>query len=275
MKLHWLFFAVSVMPRAAAADTVLACLFDTIPQVVLTYPQDSAAAPTLQVASRPPIEMVVGQGANRLETATVDGYRFQFAPANLSMDVQKDGVTVLAETGRCVTIGGPVNDSPLSLGETVAAPPAPLDKGKWYVTEDTSQLDDSATVVLSLESNDTIAGQFGEAGPARIYLRCMENTTSVFLVLNDMFLSDIQGFGTVDFRIDAKAVDKVRMQSSTDNKALGLWSGGSAIPFAKKLMDGEKVVFRATPYSESPVEFSFDLAGLPVALAPLRNACKW
>jgi type VI secretion system protein VasI len=273
MKLHWLLIAATVMPRAAAADVVLACLFDTIPQVVLTYPQDPATAATMQVASRPAAEMVVGQGTDRLETAMIDGYRFQFAPANLSMDVQKDGAPLVTEIGRCVTMGGPANETPLTLGEVVAA--APPDKGKWLVSEDTSLLDDSTTVVLSMNSNETIAGQFGAAGPAQIYLRCLENTTSVFLILNDMFLSDIQGFGTVDFRIDATQADEVRMQSSTDNKALGLWSGGSAIPFAKRLMGGEKVVFRATPYNESPVEFSFDLTGLPVAIDPLRKACKW
>ena len=275
MKLHWLVLVALGMPRAAAADVVLACLFDTIPQVVLTYPTDPAAAATMQVGSRPAAEMVVGQGTGRLETALVDGYRFQFAPANLSMDVQKDGATVVAETGRCVTIGGPANDTPLTLGEAVAAAPPPVDKGNWLVSEDKSQLDDSTTVVLTLDSNEMIAGQFGAAGPARLFLRCLENTTSVFLIMNDMFLSDIQGYGTVDFRIDAKKADDVRMQSSTDNKALGLWSGGTAIPFAKKLMDGEKVVFRATPYNESPVQFSFDLAGLTAAIDPLRKACKW
>ena len=275
MKLGWLVLAASILPGAATADVVLVCLFDTVPQVVLTYPADPSAAATMQVGARPAAEMVVGQGTNRLETALVDGYQFQFAPANLSMDVQKDGAAVVAETGRCVTIGGPANETPLTLGAPVVAAPAPPDKGKWRVSEDTSQLDDSTTVVLSLDSDEMIAGQFGAAGPAQIYLRCLENTTSVFVVLNDMFLSDIQGFGTVDYRIDAKKADKVRMQSSTDNKALGLWSGGSAIPFAKVLMDGQKVVFRATPFNESPVQFSFDLIGLPVAIEPLRKACKW
>ena len=268
-----------LMPVGAHADVVLACLFDTLPQVVMTYPQDATLPATMRVAGRPAVDMVVGQGAGRLETGVVDGYAFQFAPANLSMNVQKDGVAVSEETGRCVTMGGPVNETPLALeGTTVAAVPEtapPPDKGNWLVSQDKSALDDSETVVLSLNSDGVIAGQYGGAGPAQIYLRCLENTTSVFLIMNDLFLSDIQSFGTVDFRIDTGKADKVRMQASTDNKALGLWSGGTAIPFAKKLMDGGKVVFRATPFNESPVEFAFDLAGLPVAIEPLRKACKW
>ena len=273
------------LPHMAQAEVMLACTFDTIPQAVMTYPDDAATKPTMQVGSRPPAEMVVGQGTGHFESARIDGYTFQFVPANSTMEVQSGSETLRSEVGRCATIGGPISKSPLALdvGATVdqalqvtePEPSALESKGNWLVTMDKSQLDDSQSVYLSLSSDEPIKGQFGTPGPAHLYLRCQENKTSVFLILNDMFLSDIQGFGDVDYRIDTKKAATARMQSSTDNKALGLWSGGTAIPFAQKLMEGEMVVFRATPYNESPVEFSFDLAGLKVAIEPLRAACQW
>ena len=103
----------------------------------------------------------------------------------------------------------------------------------------------------------------------------MENTPPLYLWLNDLFLSDIQGFGVVDYRVDDRKAASLHMEASTDNKALGLWNGTTAIPFVKSLLEGETVVFRATPFNESPVEFSFELAGLETVLPPLREACEW
>lgn len=280
MRGLWVLLVLLSTPCTALAESMLACTFETIPQVVLTYPADKAEPATLAVGARPPVTLAAkGNGANLPDIADLDGYRFVFTASTRSMEVQKDGKSLIIEIGRCATIGGPEDAAPLTFaggGDAAAAIAQPVpDKGKWQVTEDKSQLDDSATVVLTLASDNTIQGQFGSPGPATLLLRCKENTTSVFLVLNDQFLSDIQGFGTVDYRIDSGKSGKVRMQSSTDNKALGLWSGGTAIPFATKLLKGAKIVLRATPFNESPQEVTFDLTGLPTAVEPLRKSCKW
>ena len=270
-------FLLGASAGASHAEVILACTFPTLPPAVFRYPDDPAAPATLEVGGRPTAVLTRGQGTDRVESATVDGYAFQFTPANLAMLVTKDAAQVATETGKCATIGGPVAGAALTLAAPAdtTPPPSPEDHGKWQIQEDKSQLDDSATVILSVDSTATIAGQYGSAGPATLVLRCQEGTTSAFMTLNDMFLADIEGFGTVNFRIDDKKADKVQMRASTDNKALGLWDGRGSIPFIKKLMAGQKVVFRATPMSESPVEFSFDLAGLTPAIASLRKACKW
>lgn len=271
----------------ASAEVILSCSFPTLPSAVMTFPEAVDADKSISVGSRPAVPLLEGQGAGRLISASVDGYDFRFAPENSVMDVEQSGVLLASEQGTCVTIGGPVNTTALTIAaiepatqpvtsDTLATPAsAPTGTGSWVVTEDKSAFDDSRTVVLSLDSIEPIRGQFGSPAPARIYLRCQENTTSLFLVLNDLFLADIQGFGSVDYRIDDQKADSVRMANSTDNKALGLWDGGSAIPFIKKLEGGQNVVLRATPFNESPVEFSFDLTGLTPALIPLKEACKW
>lgn len=280
MRGLWVLPVLLLAPCTAWAESMLACTFETIPQVVLTYPGDKTVPATLTVGARPPVSLAAkGDGTNLPDMADLDGYHFVFTASTRTMDVQKDGKSLIIEVGRCATIGGPENAVPLTFagGGKAATAIAQLvpDKGKWQVTEDKSQLDDSATVVLTLASDNTIQGQFGTPGPATLLLRCKENTTAVILVLNEQFLSDIQGFGTVDFRIDSGKAAKIRMQSSTDNKALGLWSGGAAIPFATKLLTGKKIVLRATPFNESPQEVTFDLTGLTAAIEPLRTACKW
>ena len=269
---------------SAEAEVILACTFPTLPAAVMRFPDGLDAPKTMEVGGRPAVELIEGQGEGRFITATVDGYRFRFAPASLVLDVESDDATIASETGRCATIGGPVTTSALKIaGDPDSAVDTPTasedvpeqDLGKWVVTEDKSAFDDTRTVVLTLDSNDTVRGQFGPAGPAKLYARCMENKTVFYLWINDLFLSDIQGFGVIDYRIDDRAASKLDAEGSTDNKALGLWSGGAAIPFLKDLASGTKVAFRATPFNESPVEFTFDLTGMEAAIVPLREACSW
>lgn len=263
----------------ASAETMLVCSFPTLPDAAMRFPDSATEDKTMQVGQRPPVQLIEGQGTGRVITATVDGYGFQFAPENSVMDVQRDGAMILTETGDCVTVGGPTSVTPLNIAAAVDAavtpPVPPVSTGRWKVEEDKSAFDDSKTVVLSIESNESVRGQFGPPGPAIMYLRCMENTTVFYLWINDLFLSDIQGFGMVEYRIDDRAADKLRTEGSTDNKALGLWSGNKAIPFINELAKGTSIAFWATPYNESPVEFTFELTGLSEAVKPLQEACAW
>ncbi len=270
------------------AEVILACSFPTLPSAVLRYPI-SPAVPTMEVDGRPAVEMVVRQGNDQLESAFVDGYTVQFSPSDFVISFEKGGKQLSSEVGNCIRIGGPTNDEPLliltpeveqSVAEDVEEPNVgaqadPANKGAWVISEEKSAFDDSRTVVVSLRSDQEIRGQFGGSGPAFLYLRCLENTTSAFITMNDLFLADIQGFGKVDYRIDTRKAQSKQMSASTDNKALGLWDGGASIPFIKSLLDGEKAAFRATPFNDSPTEFSFSLAGIDAASAPVREACKW
>ena len=278
---------IAALAAPAQAEIIVACTFPTLPSAVMRFPDGSGGKKMLEIGGRPGVELVEGAGTGRMISGLVDGYDFRFAPANSVMDVEKGGQPVLSETGKCVTIGGPANDTPLAIASTPKVAPeasapeeaqteaVPDKPGKWVVTEDKSAFDDSRTVVLSLESEEPIRGQFGPPGPAVLHLRCMENTTVAYLWLNDLFLSDLQGYGVVDYRIDQRKASTMRTEGSTDNKALGLWAGNKSIPFIKEMLDGKSVAFRATPFNESPVEFAFDLTGLDVAVKPLREACAW
>ncbi|HGG03962.1 MAG TPA: hypothetical protein ENK28_00745 [Aliiroseovarius sp.] len=149
------------------------------------------------------------------------------------------------------------------------------DVGSWDVKTSTSALDDSQTVILRQVADRKVTDKFGNGDYPVMIIRCLENTTSIYIVAGGHFLSDHQGYGLVEYRLDQGAKRQIEMKASTDNTALGLWRGRSAIPFLKSLFDKEIIVMRITPLSKAPAEFSFDIGGLSEAIVPLRNSCNW
>ena len=186
------------------------------------------------------------------------------------------GPIAAKDVSHCVAINDP--DTRLScfddaFVETYVEQPLP--QSDWSVSVDTSALDDSKTVVLSLSSKDQFLDQYGQLKRGSLIIRCMENTTSLYTHWGGHFMSDNRNSGRVDYRVDTQKASRVNMTESTNNKSLGLWSGGQSIPFIKKLLDAKQLYIRATPYSESAVEMSFNITGLQKAIEPLREACSW
>ncbi|MEP1201643.1 type VI secretion system-associated protein TagO [Tateyamaria sp.] len=154
-----------------------------------------------------------------------------------------------------------------------------LEKAKpasqWTKRVDKSAIDDSKEVYMSVKSKDLLPARFGTRQEARLLLRCMENTTVAYFTWGGHHLADLQSYGKVTYRVDEKKAVTRRFQESTDNQALGLWNGGSSIPFIKQLFDAETLVVRITPYSESPMETTFNISGLETEIAELRDTCSW
>lgn len=155
------------------------------------------------------------------------------------------------------------------------APAAAVDTLHWSVLESTSPIDDSKNVIIRTSSKAGIVDQHGQRTNMTLAMACRENTTSMWIDFGGLFMSDIQGFGDLTFRVDTRKAQTKGLTASTDHKALGLWNGGSAIPFAKSLFEGEKLYVAATPYGESQVSDTFDVSGLEKVIEPLRAACRW
>ena len=147
--------------------------------------------------------------------------------------------------------------------------------GKWNVRREVSRIDDSSTVVLSIKSDDNFLGKYGAEKHASMIIRCMENTTSIYFKFGDHFLADIQGYGALTYRLDDRKPGKKSLDVSTDNEALGLWAGGSSIPFIKQMLGTESLVVRVTPFNESSITATFDIRGIDEAVQPVREACSW
>lgn len=160
--------------------------------------------------------------------------------------------------------------------ESREAEPTPAAvNAKWRLSTTKSKIDDSATATLALDSDDDFAGKYRGREKATMVIRCHENATSLYFIIGDHFLSDIQGYGQITYRVDEKKASTKEFDVSTDNKALGLWSGGSSIPFVKQMMGAKRLVIRVTPYSESAITATFDITGAEEAVKPVRENCKW
>lgn len=151
----------------------------------------------------------------------------------------------------------------------------PENKGNWQVQSDVSKIDDTTNVFLALNSIEEIEGRFGRQGHMTLMIVCREKKTNLYITFAGHFMSSIQGAGTVTYRLDQESAKTASFSNSSDNQALGLWSGSSAVPFVKSMLGKQKLLVRAQPYSESAVTGEFKIAGVENAIEPLRKACGW
>jgi type VI secretion system protein VasI len=135
---------------------------------------------------------------------------------------------------------------------------------------------DQESIFLSVESNEEVQCQkFGPPSTVHLVARCLENRTSLYITGDCHVASGFYGYGKVTVRLDDGKPFNRNMDASTDNQALGLWSGGEAIPLLKQMLGKERMIARFTPFSSDPVEPSFDISGLDAVISTLREACGW
>ena len=153
------------------------------------------------------------------------------------------------------------------------ATPEPI-RSNWSMHRENSAIDDSTSVFLTIRSNEIAQCGF-QKQPAQLTVRCVENTTAMIISTSCHLTSGYSDYGNVTMRIDDEAAFTREFIDSTNNNALGLWNGGSSIPVIRRLMEGERLVTRFTPFGDNPVELTFDIAGLGDVINPLREACSW
>ncbi|MEN5300344.1 type VI secretion system-associated protein TagO [Brucella sp. TWI559] len=129
---------------------------------------------------------------------------------------------------------------------------------------------------LFLRSKEVVNCGWNRGERIALILRCKEKKTSLYFdTVCHMASSDYNDYGDVTYRLDADKARTVGMSESTDNKAVGLWSGGKSIPVIKQMLGKNEMVVRMTPYGQSPFTASFKIAGLSDAIKPIREECKW
>lgn len=164
--------------------------------------------------------------------------------------------------------------TPTDTGVDLRAETQP--KGDWLIRHDKSAMTDQDTVVLTLKSNEMVlCRQYGSPDYLSLIVRCMENTTSLYITGDCHVASGFYGYGKVTLRLDDGKPFTRNMEDSTDSSALGLWDGGSSIPLLKQMIGKERMIARFTPFGANPVEPSFTIAGFDEAVKPLREACGW
>lgn len=147
-------------------------------------------------------------------------------------------------------------------------------KGKWEVQSETSKIDDSTNAYISVESENEFAGRFSGAKRALLMIACREKSTHVYFTFGDHFMADNGSYGDITVRVDKQKATALSAHESTDNSALGLWSG-TGVPFLKKLFGKSTLLVRATPFNESAITVEFNISGIEAAIVPVRKNCEW
>lgn len=162
-------------------------------------------------------------------------------------------------------------------------------------------MDDSKTVVVALDSENTAEGPLGAVRPSLI-VRCQQKKTQVYVVtgMAATVEEDIDGgprdSHKVGLRLDDGPAKYDSWGESTDHKALFasdlIWGeqwdsligmnapkvvaySGGVVEFAKKLAGASKLTFQFTPFDGSPQVAQFDVRGLNPHLHKIAEACGW
>lgn len=150
----------------------------------------------------------------------------------------------------------------------------PSPQGKWDVHVRTSEMDDSKTVVLALDSENRVENWLSQTKRARLLIRCQENRTSAYVNTGMQANPELGNYNQAHARIrlDKDEPKRVNMSESTDGEAL-FFPGSTRYP---KMMEGKtKMLFEFTPFNQSKVHFEFDLTGIDEVLPQVKEACGW
>jgi type VI secretion system protein VasI len=144
---------------------------------------------------------------------------------------------------------------------------------KWRVNRETSRIDDSTNVVLSLNAESSISGWPGKNSTPSLILRCKEKKTEAYIVTG---MSPQVEYGTdgatVTLRFDKEKATKYHTSKSTDGEALFF---GQSVGLIKNMLGHTTLLFEFVPFNSSPAMTTFDLRGLADAVKPLKEICKW
>ncbi len=161
-------------------------------------------------------------------------------------------------------------------GRTPTLTEEPVESGKWQPYSVASKMTDRNSYYLSVESNEVVNCGWNNGARITLTVRCHEGKTALIFETDcHMTSSEYNSYGDVEYRLDAEKAKKVSTDASTNNRALGLWSGAKSIPVVKQMLGKKQMVSRMTPYGESPFTATFDIAGLDDAIKPLRKECGW
>ena len=144
---------------------------------------------------------------------------------------------------------------------------------KWRVKRETSRIDDSTNVIVSLDADFSISGWPRKTYTPSLILRCKEKRTEAYIVTG---MSPQVEYGTdgatVTLRFDKEKATKYHTSKSTDGEALFF---GQSVGLIKNMLGHTTLLFEFVPFNSSPAMTTFDLRGLADAVKPLKETCKW
>jgi type VI secretion system protein VasI len=151
------------------------------------------------------------------------------------------------------------------------------DQVGWINKETTSGLDNSKTEIAILPAAAAKLSRFATSGSAQhaaLIIRCREGKTDLYVAYTDI-IDGMEHSISVQYRIGGAPVKKERWGISQDNQSYGTWQTAATVPFIKSLLNADEFYVRGDAGAMGTSESSFKLAGIDVAIAPVRAACHW
>jgi type VI secretion system protein VasI len=150
---------------------------------------------------------------------------------------------------------------------TVFALEAEEIKPRWVVETETSPIDDSKTVTMSL---DAVAdeGRGKREASAALIVRLKEGKLQAYYVIDDFISTDSTPVTT---RWDEEKAETEDWDVSSNFKAVFHPDPAHVV---EKLLKAEKLVIRLTPHGESPRTSTFASSDFVAKIGPLREALK-
>jgi type VI secretion system protein VasI len=148
--------------------------------------------------------------------------------------------------------------------------------GGWMRKDGASKLTHEPEVQV-LTMSKPYAGRYGKV-QATMVVRCNEKTTAVTINWGEYLgddSSDLGNWKRMRYRIDDKPAVNIRLSLSTNNEAVGWWSGAEAIPIIRQIVKADRFVAEITPYGENVRLAEFSVVGLAPHAADIAKACGW
>lgn len=142
----------------------------------------------------------------------------------------------------------------------------------WSEQTSRSAIDDTPIVALTTRALGRPTGSYNRELEIRLVLRCANNTTNLFLQVDDYTGIDVL---PVTFRVDSNPAFNRNLTPSSGREALGLWTGRDAIPVIRELLDSERLTVRYVLPGEDPQTVRFNTSDLETRIRALRTACNW
>lgn len=137
-----------------------------------------------------------------------------------------------------------------------------VENGKCKLRQDKSEIDDTPIVTITCEANE----HYRYNDPARLVVRYKEGRKDIYVNFCEYLGGDPID---VTFRFDSQTAETTKWSLSTDGRAAFFPSDISR--FVTRLSCSDKLVIRATPYSESPRTYTFDISNFRSLVGPVRH----
>ncbi|MCP4073316.1 MAG: hypothetical protein GY742_16500 [Hyphomicrobiales bacterium] len=131
------------------------------------------------------------------------------------------------------------------------------------------------TIFLATKSINNKLSDNGPSRPAKMLIRCLNNTTAVLFEFPGYEMSDVREHSEIVYHTGGESDEILELSIAGNKSVLGVWQGFRAIPFVRKLFDKQSLNILATAKNGIDLEASFDISGIESSITKLRNTCEW